>query len=485
MRFHWETLDLDPKTIKDTIWHDIGQLEPFDSEVDIDRKTFENLFHERLKSSRKRRGNNSGKDEAQGDEGGSGRGSSKSRRKREKVKPIALIESRRSYNVDITLSRFKQSHAELVEAVLAMDESRIGLEGVMRLISVFPTQDERKQVSSYTGNPSRLGSVEQFFLTMASIAGLRTRLRNFRFYLEFSQIVPKIEHALKSILRSCHKLLTSKRLQFIFRAMLFCGWYLNSGTAKAVTYGFTLSSLTRFKALKSTDRKSTLLHYVVNTVNSHFHLNKEEPLRNDGSMINSKGYLDELRTETRAACRVEMGWIESEIKHLFESLALLKVCIREAEKTAHPYPQKITKFCEYAEERYDAINDDFKKCHREFSIACAYFREREKPWEEFFSLWSGFFSEYHRVETEVANTIANRKRMERREEARRRDLKARAARRAGRRARAGERGVSASGKAKSNQGSRKRIGSRKGSGLKTSLSEDIGSRLLDEAFAAL
>jgi len=436
-RFHWDTTPLDVKEIKDTVWHDIGQMGTLEKEVCFDKKQFESLFHQRIKSSRKGKSKNDD-DGAEGTAGQKRKGGQKN--KFHKKVTVELIESRRSYNVDITLSRFKMSYGDMVKAVLELDESKIGLEGVLKLMSVFPSKEEMKTVSQYAGDPSILGKVEQFFLTMTSIPGLHLRLRNFRFLLEFSQTAPKVEEMLKGVIESCKTLTTDENLMFLLRLMLYCGVYLNAGTAKGWTFGFRLTSLNKFKSLKSTDRKTTLLHYIVKRVNkSHYYRlqrkaggggqgrefsskNRGEEVKTNESKISrlgsssSSSFVENVRNAVRRSSRVEMAYVESEIKQISQSISLLKISINEAAKSGNPYPEKVTEFCTYAEERYRALSKDLYTAHREFAETCRYFGEKEATWEEFFATWDLFFAEYQRAEYDVKRNIQNALRLRRKQE---------------------------------------------------------------------
>eukprot|EP00466_Bigelowiella_natans_P019558 jgi/Bigna1/144455/aug1.87_g19163 len=479
-RFHWDTTPLDVKEIKDTVWHDIGQMGTLEKEVCFDKKQFESLFHQRIKSSRKGKSKNDD-DGAEGTAGQKRKGGQKN--KFHKKVTVELIESRRSYNVDITLSRFKMSYGDMVKAVLELDESKIGLEGVLKLMSVFPSKEEMKTVSQYAGDPSILGKVEQFFLTMTSIPGScylllicirieeqndqdkeeerKKKKKKKKNNLVFNTaITPKVEEMLKGVIESCKTLTTDENLMvlFLLRLMLYCGVYLNAGTAKGWTFGFRLTSLNKFKSLKSTDRKTTLLHYIVKRVNkSHYYRlqrkaggggqgrefsskNRGEEVKTNESKISrlgsssSSSFVENVRNAVRRSSRVEMAYVESEIKQISQSISLLKVMfyddqeknkktkdirvisINEAAKSGNPYPEKVTEFCTYAEERYRALSKDLYTAHREFAETCRYFGEKEATWEEFFATWDLFFAEYQRAEYDVKRNIQNALRLRRKQE---------------------------------------------------------------------
>ena len=54
--------------------------------------------------------------------------------------------------------------------------------------------------------------------------------------------------------------------QALFQIVLDVGNALNAGTAKGNAVGFKLSTLLKLAELKAVDKKTTLLHYVVDVV---------------------------------------------------------------------------------------------------------------------------------------------------------------------------------------------------------------------------
>ena len=52
--------------------------------------------------------------------------------------------------------------------------------------------------------------------------------------------------------------------------VLLMGNYMNAGSRNQQSYGFDLSYLTKLSSTKSADQKTTLLHFLANTVESRF-----------------------------------------------------------------------------------------------------------------------------------------------------------------------------------------------------------------------
>ena len=54
------------------------------------------------------------------------------------------------------------------------------------------------------------------------------------------------------------------------QVVLLMGNYMNAGSRNQQSYGFDLSYLTKLSATKSADQKTTLIHFLANTVENRF-----------------------------------------------------------------------------------------------------------------------------------------------------------------------------------------------------------------------
>lgn len=55
-----------------------------------------------------------------------------------------------------------------------------------------------------------------------------------------------------------------------FQIVLLMGNYMNAGSRNQQSYGFDLSYLTKMSSTKSADQKTTLLHFLANTIENRF-----------------------------------------------------------------------------------------------------------------------------------------------------------------------------------------------------------------------
>ncbi|KAI7733398.1 hypothetical protein M8C21_021337, partial [Ambrosia artemisiifolia] len=91
----------------------------------------------------------------------SDKGNAKSASKANKPEKIQLIDHRRAYNCEIMLSQVKLPLHELMDYVLALDESALGVDQVENLIKFCPTKEEMELLKGYKGEKDMLGKCEQ------------------------------------------------------------------------------------------------------------------------------------------------------------------------------------------------------------------------------------------------------------------------------------------------------------------------------------
>ncbi|EYU21973.1 hypothetical protein MIMGU_mgv11b0208992mg, partial [Erythranthe guttata] len=74
---------------------------------------------------------------------------------------VHLIELRRAYNCEIMLTKVKVPLSDLMNSVLALDDSALDIDQVDNLIKFCPTKDEIELLKNYKGDKENLGKCEQ------------------------------------------------------------------------------------------------------------------------------------------------------------------------------------------------------------------------------------------------------------------------------------------------------------------------------------
>lgn len=103
-----------------------------------------------------------------------------------KSKEIIVLNPKRSNAINIGMTKLPPPRA-IKAAILKMDSTVISKEGIEKVLTMLPTEEEKLQIQEAQNlNPDvPLGSAEQFLLTLASISQLEARLRLWAFKVNF------------------------------------------------------------------------------------------------------------------------------------------------------------------------------------------------------------------------------------------------------------------------------------------------------------
>eukprot|EP01097_Dermamoeba_algensis_P009101 TRINITY_DN6286_c0_g2_i1.p1 TRINITY_DN6286_c0_g2~~TRINITY_DN6286_c0_g2_i1.p1 ORF type:complete len:147 (+),score=34.80 TRINITY_DN6286_c0_g2_i1:211-651(+) len=94
-----------------------------------------------------------------------------------KPKVVSLLDTKRSNNISIMLSRFKEvSHEEIKNAIMSLNEYMLSVDNILALKQFSPTAEEIDSLRNYTGEKELLGVPEKFLLHMATVPKLESRL---------------------------------------------------------------------------------------------------------------------------------------------------------------------------------------------------------------------------------------------------------------------------------------------------------------------
>ncbi|WVZ93485.1 hypothetical protein U9M48_039460, partial [Paspalum notatum var. saurae] len=211
----------------------------------FDMSELENLFSAVLPSSDSRRSDKSG-----------------SRASGPKSEKIHLIDLRRANNCGIMLTKVKMPLPDLMNAILALDDTVLDADQVDNLIKFTPTKDEVELLKGYKGDKQVLGECEQFFMELMKVPRVESKLRVFSFKIQFRSQVSDLKRNLNIVNSSAEEIRGSVKLKRIMQTILSLGNALNQGTARGSAVGFRLDSLLKLSDTRARNNKMTLMHYL-------------------------------------------------------------------------------------------------------------------------------------------------------------------------------------------------------------------------------
>eukprot|EP00466_Bigelowiella_natans_P014517 jgi/Bigna1/126865/aug1.3_g1573 len=180
-----------------------------------------------------------------------------------KSSKVSLLDSQREVNVGILLSKFKMSPEMVREAVETLDLGFLTQDVLAGLIKVLPTEEELKVLKAFKGPPSMLTDTSRFQMIVGTIHDVKTRLQHVLFMCQVPESFSSLRVSLRLVNRALRAIRSSSALKQLLHLVLSIGNHMNFGTRKGNASGFDIQLLLTLSAIKATDRKSSLLDYIV------------------------------------------------------------------------------------------------------------------------------------------------------------------------------------------------------------------------------
>jgi len=180
-----------------------------------------------------------------------------------KPKEVLVLDSRRSNQINIGIKNLP-SISTLKAVIEDMDDKIITREGVEKLQSLMPTEDEISAIKEAQKENSEipLGTAEQFLIIMDSIPRLECRLKLWAFKVDFKAMEKDICEPLKSLKDGMKKVKLSQTFGKLLSLILDVGNTLNRTQIQA----FQLDYLTKVSWVKDTETKKSLLYHIMKTL---------------------------------------------------------------------------------------------------------------------------------------------------------------------------------------------------------------------------
>jgi dishevelled associated activator of morphogenesis len=330
---------------------------------------------------------------AGGGKGGrsSGGGGSKKKSAEDEDK-VTFVDPKRSFNLDITLSRFRITYDQIRDALLACDESVLTEEKVDALLKFAPQPDETKALKHFKGDPTKLGKAEQYLRIVSTIPRLTERLELFLFKLQYPDLTAGIEKALSFVDQARLQLKDSQHLKTVLKIVLAFGNYMNSGTRNGQAYGFQLETLTKLRGAKSADGASNLLNFLVQ------HIQKKSP--------EVSSFVTDL-SAVKTACRVESAHVAKQVQRVSKHLKQLHKEIKKAEEleaagTTQPGDRFLIVMREFysaAQTKSKSLEQRQTQLEHDCAELSAFFGAKHLPkWEDLFTIFDDFLNDFQSAE---------------------------------------------------------------------------------------
>ncbi|KAL1427183.1 hypothetical protein MTO96_017688 [Rhipicephalus appendiculatus] len=181
-----------------------------------------------------------------------------------------VLDGKAAQNLMILQGSLKMSAATIRDYILEVNEEHLTEAMLQQLIKNMPEADQLKKLCELKDNLSDLAEAEQFAITIGSIKRIHSRLQSISFKLRFAEMVQDIKPSIVAATEACEEIKSSQKFAKVLQLVLLLGNYMNTGSRNAQAIGFDISFLPKLSGTKSHDQKTTLLHFLAETIEKKF-----------------------------------------------------------------------------------------------------------------------------------------------------------------------------------------------------------------------
>merc|ERR1719367_34891 len=147
------------------------------------------------------------------------------------AREIIVLDHKRSNAINIGMTKLPPPRV-IKSAVMKMDSAIMNREGVEKLLTMLPTDEETTRINeAQEAQPDiPLGTAEQFLQTLSSVSCLEARLRLWSFKMEFEVIEKEVCEPLMDLKIGLTAIRKNGTFKTILNVLLTLGNFLN-GTA--------------------------------------------------------------------------------------------------------------------------------------------------------------------------------------------------------------------------------------------------------------
>uniref|UniRef100_A0A8C6Y8I4 Diaphanous related formin 2 n=1 Tax=Naja naja TaxID=35670 RepID=A0A8C6Y8I4_NAJNA len=265
---------------------------------------------------------------------------------KKKVKELRILDGKTAQNLSIFLGSFRMPYEEIKHIILGVDEAKLSEALIQNLVKNLPEQKELNALAELKNEYEDLCESEQFGVVMSSVKLLQPRLNGILFKLTFEEHINNIKPGIMAVTIACEELKKSESFSRLLELVLMIGNYMNSGSRNAQSLGFNISFLCKIRDTKSTDQKTTLLHFLADICEEKY----QDILK----------FPDELE-HVESASKVSAQSLKSNLDSMGHQIQRLENDIKKFPKIEDPHDKFVEKmiisFCVFAREQYEKLSN--------------------------------------------------------------------------------------------------------------------------------
>ncbi|XP_019473706.1 protein diaphanous homolog 2 isoform X1 [Meleagris gallopavo] len=304
----------------------------------------------------------------------------KTEQSKKKNKVLRVLDGKTSQNLSIFLGSLRMPYEEIKNIILEVNEEKLTETFVQAVMKNLPEQEEINALAALQDEYNDLAESEQFIIVMSSVKMLRSRLNAILFKLSFEDHINNIKPGIMAVTLACEELRKSESFSKLLELVLFLGNYMNTGSRNEQSLGFNITFLCKIIDTKSTDQKTTLLHFLAEVCEENY----RDILK----------FTDELQ-HVENASKVSDKTLKSNLDSMNKQIQHIENDIKKFPKTEDEHDkfvEKMSIFAENARDQYEKLSCMHSNMMKLYENLGEYFTfdARSISMEEFFGDLNNF-----------------------------------------------------------------------------------------------
>lgn len=219
-----------------------------------------------------------------------------------------MLDPRKSQNIAIIIRSLGVTRQEILDSLLRGCE--LNHDTLEKLSRISLTKEEEATILNFSGDHAKLADAESFlYHLLKAVPSPFPRIDAMLFKSNYDTEILHLKKSIQNLELACKELKSHGLFLKLLEAILKAGNRMNAGTARGNAKAFNLTALCKLSDVKSTDGKTTLLHFVAEEVirseGKHLVISRNHSLRRSSSggggdnsgVLTSSGQLRTTREE--------------------------------------------------------------------------------------------------------------------------------------------------------------------------------------------
>ena len=301
---------------------------------------------------------------------------------------VEIVKPDRARSVNIMMAKFKMSIEEIVKGIYQCSPA-FTLDQLEAIKGNLPKEEDIEALSAFEGDPSTLGTCEQYYQKLATVKGYDLHVELMLLMYNCGERIEFLERPVKLVYSALKQVKTSKKLRAVLGAILAIGNFVNGGSPRGGAYGYKSGILGKINDIRSTPQY-TMLNFLVDQFADRWPELLDLP--------------SEL-SDVAEASVIDFGIVNGQFRDFDALMKRIKSHVGEAEEemlAGNMYVPKYQELMEKYESRFETLRTNVSEIQPFFkTILELYGEDSPVTIPDFLSSFGNFVAGFKRVKEQI------------------------------------------------------------------------------------